>query len=85
MGESCAWCEEAIVFGDDGLLIPVAGENREISYHTSCFLRSVVGSVGHQQNCNCRGECGGDPEGMTKKEAAQAAVDYFQSRRFDAP
>lgn len=47
--------------------------------HRECMLRSVVGSVGHQMRiCSCFGGNGtGDVGGLTKRENAQAAAQYF--------
>jgi len=55
-----------------------------IPYHPECMARSVIGSVGHQRRtCPCYGGTESDPEGMTKREAARAAVAYF--RRHNEP
>jgi hypothetical protein len=88
VGDKCAWCEEVIVEGDQGTLIPhgwVATEGEpaydKVNYsawHIDCFMRSVVGSVGHQKGtCHCHGGTEEDPEGMTRREAATAAVRLY--------
>lgn len=48
--------------------------------HSECQCRSIVGSVGHQKGlCSCLGGPGteDDPPGMTKREAARAAMQYW--------
>jgi hypothetical protein len=80
VGQACGWCDEAIVEGDDGLLIPILGGGRShVPYHYACQMRSVIGGVNHQLGaCIC---CGGilppDPPELTRREAAQAALDAF--------
>jgi len=72
----CFFCEEPIEEWDalyrfaDGL-----------ATHRNCFLRQVVGSVAHQmQTCSCyvKGSTLGDPPGMTKRQAADAAVGMWE-------
>ena len=49
--------------------------------HWECAARMVVGSVGHQMGrCSCNGGDAGDPEGMTKRQAAQAALALARTR-----
>lgn len=51
-------------------------------WHQECTIRSIIGSVGHQEKrCSCFGGTEEDPEGMTKREAAKAAYDLFTQRR----
>jgi hypothetical protein len=87
VGEPCAWCEEVFEEGDSGLLIPSVGEDLKAtlsSYHRECFLRSIVGSVGHiKGECPCCGGESGDPPGMTMREAAKAAVEEWERRNVD--
>lgn len=79
VGDTCIHCEEPIGEGDDGIRYangPVA--------HYECQLRSVVGGVNHiLGRCSC---CGGtedpDPPGMTRREAAKAAVRLYERRRY---
>lgn len=69
----CCWCNEEFVAEDQGLLIP-----QNSYYHKDCFLRSVLGSVGHQRKqCNCFGGSLEDPPELTAREAAIAAVNEF--------
>lgn len=78
VGQLCLWCVEAIEEGDAGVLMPALGDNGEVTLeaeHRDCFLRSVLGSVGHLSGrCSCHGGDQEDPPGMTIREAATAAV-----------
>jgi hypothetical protein len=88
VGQLCVYCDEPIEKSDNGLIMPV-GEMRVgeyspdprpdfISIHLVCFMREIVGSVGHQKKtCSCFGGNEEDPVGMTKKEAAEAAYREF--------
>jgi len=68
VGEACVHCGEGIVARDSGVIYcngPVA--------HRNCFLRGVLGSKAHvEKRCSCYvpGSLCGDPEGMTRREAA---------------
>lgn len=81
VGKPCAFCEEPIEAGDDGWLMPSIGtKEREIPFHHACQLRTILGSVAHQQRrCSCfvsGSACGDDPT-LTRRQAAQAALGYF--------
>lgn len=85
-GALCQWCEEAIGERQAGFLIPHPGggfdRSREMPWHRECFIRSIVGSVGHQMRvCSCYGGHAEDPEGLTKREAALAAFTIFENRQ----
>lgn len=68
----CLGCDELILPGDR--LAPSFGQ----PLHFECGLRSIIGSVGHQKkNCSCYGGTEEDPPGMTRREAAKAAMEYF--------
>lgn len=71
----CQWCQEPLSPDDpwydfpDGPLL-----------HQACAMRQVIGSVAHlEQPCGCfiPGSTSGDPEGMTRRDAAKAAVHVF--------
>lgn len=77
-GSACGRCGEPIALGDDGFVLPHHSNAhvRQVAYHYACHLRSVCGGLNHLLGrCTC---CGGtetpDPPGMTKREAAEAAV-----------
>lgn len=89
VGEPCSHCDEAIVEGDQGFLMPhvesmVSAEQAVVKMrptHLDCFLRQIYGSVGHQlQMCSCYGGTTEDPPGMTKREAARAAVQVYERK-----
>lgn len=82
VGAPCGWCEEIIVAGDSGLIIPHIGDEgaEQRPYHRACFLRSCIGSLGHQaRTCSCFGGQMEDPPGLTKRQAAQAAAEYAEA------
>jgi len=93
VGSACSYCEEEVVEGDQGFIIPhgqAITQNEEGVFdqmvavfrpvHLDCFLRQIYGSVGHQKKtCSCFGGKEEDPEGMTKREAATAAVRMYES------
>ena len=95
VGHPCMWCEEELVEGDQGFVMPCGSvitmdEETKIfdkmvatfaAVHLDCFLREIVGSVGHQtKQCSCFGGDTEDPEGMTKREAAKASVKIYKER-----
>lgn len=67
----CVWCDEPIL----------AHEHRapySDAWHDECGLRSIIGSVGHQERrCSCFGGTEEDPPGLTRREAAVAAALLF--------
>jgi hypothetical protein len=75
VGRGCVYCDEPIAMGDDGFIY--AGGD---TMHRECHLRGVIGSVAHQQKrCSCYGGNGnGEEEGMTRRQDAQAALEYFE-------
>lgn len=75
VGAVCRNCDEEIVEGDRGVIFP----NGYI-LHLNCYLRAVIGSVAHiRKECSCYkpGSTEHDPIGMTKRQAADAAVAEF--------
>ena len=76
----CTWCQEQFQFEDQGVGIPhLGGEDATYAYyHPNCLLRTIFGSVGHQQKkCSCFGGNLEDPPEMSLREAANAAVAEF--------
>jgi hypothetical protein len=74
VGLPCIRCEEPIQEGDSGVFY---ANQEPTPAHRNCFLRATIGSVAHiQRRCGCYvpGSTEGDPEGMTRREAADAAV-----------
>lgn len=85
VGWKCLRCEEPIAADDDGLIMPYAhagpGGGRLVAQHRECFMREVLGSVGHQdKKCSCYGGTEEDPPGLTRREAAWAAVEFAEGR-----
>ena len=85
IGELCVWCDEAVTAQDSGVMIDCIGEScvRRRAQHYECHLRQVIGGVNHLRKlCTC---CGGslppDPSGMSRRNAAQLAVDEWERRR----
>lgn len=97
IGQACAHCDEAIVEGDEGVLIPYVNEataplidgrpSWALPYHYACHFRRIVGGINHQLGrCIC---CGGDlppdPPELTLRKAAEGAVWMFNGWMFDGP
>jgi hypothetical protein len=87
IGVPCQRCGEPIVAGDCGWLIPYhdgKGFPTEVPYHHVCHMRGIVGSVAHQQRrCSCYvpgATCGDDPK-LTRRQAAEAALKFWQIAR----
>jgi hypothetical protein len=75
--QTCLYCDEPITSADrtDPHIHPPA--------HWECAARAVIGGLNHQQGkCLC---CGGteppDPPGMSRRQAAKAALEWFQAHR----
>jgi hypothetical protein len=82
VGEACAWCEEPIEAKDFGYVVPGFYRSgvREKPWHQECFLRQVVGSLGHQERrCTCYGGEENDPVGFSRRQAARMAVAKFHA------
>lgn len=75
----CPRCGEPIALEDWIEPVLGLGEGRRL-YHLECFMRGVVGSIGHQQGlCMCHGGPGtlDDPPELTNRQAARAAIDHY--------
>lgn len=70
----CPWCQEG--FEPKDKIMPYANG----VLHFECGVRSVVGSVGHQQKtCSCYGgKDNGDPPNVSRRQAARLAMEYYQ-------
>jgi hypothetical protein len=77
VGQSCLRCDEPIEQWASGVVmscVTMAGTTRR-PQHLECFIRGGVGSVGHLRGrCSCYGGTEEDPPGLTKRQAALAAV-----------
>lgn len=80
VGSPCDWCTEVFTAEDLGLVLPylTADGLDRTCYHRECMLRSVIGSVAHQQQrCSCfRGPDSdtAEEEYLGKRIAAQMAA-----------
>jgi len=76
---TCFPCGEAIVAGENR----IECANGPLA-HGNCFLRCVIGSVAHLlRKCRCYvpGSILVDPEGMSRRQAADAAVLVWRSQQ----
>jgi hypothetical protein len=91
VGKPCIWCDEPIAADDRGIgsaLLESVGNIIAVSpayYHVECWIRQTLGSTGHQLKlCPCfGGTYEGEPEGMSKRDAARAAWELARSRAAD--
>lgn len=73
----CSWCEEGFNENDHGLVMDQHDEGgiTDSLWHRECLMRNVLGSVAHQRKeCSCHDGEGEDEPGLTKREAAKAAL-----------
>lgn len=80
----CLWCGEPVA-EEDGEAEPIpcleagpSGDHLRTAWrHRECAARATLGSLGHQRGrCACHGGTEEDPPGMTRREAARAALAY---------
>ena len=72
----CQHCGEPILPGE-----PIGPVQNALLHH-ECFFRSVAGSVGHQKHeCSCYDQTDTSEYGLTKRQAAKAALEYYRSRQ----
>ena len=77
VGKSCTLCEEPIGLQDNGFY----QADGDYSFHFECFIRVIVGSVGHQRGtCSCYGGTDEDPPGLSIRDAARAALLEYRIR-----
>jgi hypothetical protein len=79
VGSTCIYCDELIAMGEDGVIL---ADGTSV-LHRECNLRMVAGSLAHQQRrCTCYGGTGSDEEeGMTRRQGAQAVLEYLEGQR----
>lgn len=73
----CAWCDEPVEADEQ------ADRPCSQPMHRDCLLRGVIGSVAHiERRCSCYvpGSTDSDPDGLTKRQAATAAVRAHAAR-----
>jgi hypothetical protein len=79
VGKTCTHCQEAIGPNDSG----VKYCEHEFA-HRNCHLRQVLGSVAHiERRCGCyvKGSEEDDPPGLTRRQAADAAVAAWEAQK----
>jgi hypothetical protein len=79
----CFYCDEPIHKNEQGFSMMHIGNlsASRIYEHRECFLRGIFGSVAHiEKQCSCfvPGSTCGDPDGMTPRQAAQAALAAYE-------
>lgn len=68
----CEHCDEAMLPDEQSAIGP---------FHRECAFRLVAGSVGHiVKRCSCYGGTDGDPPGLSKRDAARAALNAWGVR-----
>jgi len=86
---TCPWCQESIEL--EQVKLPVSCQP---VMHDECFIRCVIGTAAHQQQCGCYGGAAGDrtessnpvhclsqgedPPNLSNRQAAVAAYLEFQ-------
>lgn len=88
----CVYCDEPVLEGErveERYVVvqqtPLSRETKEVMcdvrlIHFECAARGTLGSVGHQlRKCSCWGGTEDDPPHMTKRQAAQAALQLAHS------
>jgi hypothetical protein len=78
-GETCFQCDEPILPNEPG----VQFDDGDYA-HRNCFLRGVIGSVAHvERRCGCYvpGSEESDPLNLTRREAANRAVEAWERQR----
>jgi hypothetical protein len=80
--DHCLWCRELLRAGDRLAPDPVGTPVGPRRQHWACGLRSVIGGLNHLNGrCSC---CGGDlppdPEGVSRRMAAEMAAQAWLAR-----
>lgn len=92
MQHDCTHCHEPVLDDERYETVTHICANPEHAgprrIHVECVMRSVVGSAQHLMRKDAHGRCDltcTDPPGMTKREAARAAVDIFRAEHGQPP
>lgn len=78
----CIWCNEVLLPAETRYTYANGPQA-----HRACALRQVIGSVAHlERRCSCYvpGATEGDPDGLTRRAAAEAAVQALMRLGWDA-
>ena len=82
LGAECPGCGELVDEDDTGITMPYVTEDfgvRRCAYHIECHLRSILGSVAHQERrCSCYG--GTDHDGSSRDDA-RALLEWLTRHR----
>jgi hypothetical protein len=72
---NCLYCDEPVINGESVQRINNGGDN----LHLECFIRMIVGSIGHQLcQCSCYGGSEEDPPGASRREGARIAAILYR-------
>lgn len=81
---ACPYCDEPVSELELRAQVYWHTEPKQRWAHYECSVRQTVGSVAHQLGkCSCYGGTEDDPEGMTKREAAKAALNLAKVLDFE--
>jgi len=77
----CVYCAEPLTVAEVARATLSSLPDGEVGWtHQACAVRQVVGSVAHQQRrCTCDGGPAHEDEGLTKRQAAEAALAYWRA------
>ena len=84
---NCPWCDEFLALGDlytDGMPTLATDGGKVVceKYHYECYIRMLVGSVGHlRKMCSCYGGTAGDPPELSRRAAAAKAYRTWIEQR----
>lgn len=85
----CFRCGEPVLPGEEAqqpVYVMSGHRSAMAEWHRECAIRSVVGSLGHLRGtCSCFGGTVEDPPGMTKRQAARAAMAEWKRQQGSAP
>lgn len=74
MSWQCLYCREPVEPGDSFRVSGQRFDGAEVLLHAECWVRLVVGSVGHMlRRCSCYGGDMDDPPGLSLRDAARQA------------
>lgn len=80
----CGWCEETVFPWEEDDKFPKIKDGstgEDLHFHVECQIRFSLGSRDHMMKiCTCYGGAEDGEEGLTKREAAQIAFEYFNER-----
>jgi len=79
----CVHCDEEILTDEDRTSVINGMTGKRMWRHFECGMRAVIGSVAHlERRCSCYvpGSDEGDPEGLSRREAAAAAWEIYRAR-----